>query len=313
MTSRRLALLALLIAALAAGAAPRRRRDADAPTPGVKTIKDVVYGQVGDRKLHLDIDEPDPPLAHMPVIVYLHGGAWKAGSYHGTTNRWFASLGYFCVSVEYRLSGEAPWPAQITDPKAAIRWLRANAEAYRLDAAHIGVWGHSSGAHLAALLGTSGDVPELEGDGGNLGFSTRVQCVVDCFGPTNLFDLVCALGRDSAEVPDEAVREMFGRPVKDAMDLVRQADPRTYISEQTPPFLIQHGTKDRVVPLNQALMLARSLESHGVETILHQVKGADHGFRGINRAAQDRLGVQMAWFFNHWLHEDTWPKAAAGA
>lgn len=260
-------------------------------TPGVKTTRDVVYGHVGARELHVDLDQPDPaPAGKLPVIVYIHGGAFKLGNHHGGENRSLAGLGYFCVNVEYRLSGEAKWPAQINDCKAALRWVRSKAVEYNLDVDRIGVWGHSAGGHLAALLGTSGDVKALEGDSGSPGFSTRVACVVDCFGPTNFL----AMGHGEAGSPES---ELLGKPLAEVPELVRQADPCTYVTKTTPPFLLQHGTHDRSVPFGQSQLLHDALVKAGVEVTLHPVDGADHIFRGASRATLAALTAEQRAFF----------------
>jgi len=265
-------------------------------TPGVTTTRDVVYGKVGDRELRLDIDQPSTPGDKMPAIAYIHGGAFKMGDQHGTENRSLAALGYFCVNVEYRLSGEAKWPAQVHDCKAAVRWLRANAERYHIDPDRIGVWGHSAGGHLAALVGTSGDVPELEGSSGNPGHSSKVACVVDCFGPTNFLAMVGQPGMDhgSADSPESA---LFGRAIAEVPELVKQADPCTYASKSSPPFLIAHGTKDMMVPYNQSELLAEALTKAGAEVTLRPVAGADHGFRGADKATLAALNAEIEGFF----------------
>jgi len=134
-----------------------------------------------------------PALARgrpLPVILWIHGGGWSKGrkEQHSPAIS-FLNDGYAVASIEYRLSGEAPFPAQIVDCKAAVRWLRANAAKYNLDADRIGAWGHSAGGHLAALLGTSGGVPELEGNGDNMSYSSHVQAVCDVSGPADFVRL----------------------------------------------------------------------------------------------------------------------------
>jgi len=266
----------------------------------IVTTRDVVYGKVGERELRLDIDQPRTPGAKMPVVVYIHGGAFRGGTHHGDQNRRFAAQGYFCVSIEYRLSGEAKWPAQIHDCKAAIRWLRANAERYRLDSERIGVWGHSAGGHLAALLGTSGDQADLEGASGNPGHSSRVSCVVDCFGPTNFLAMIGEPGMDHAG-PDSPESQLLGKPLRQVPELVHQADPCTWVTPASPPFLIQHGERDMVVPCSQSRLLAEALQKACVEVTLDVVAGADHGFRGADRETLAALNTEVDSFFRRHL------------
>jgi acetyl esterase/lipase len=250
--------------------------------PGVEFLPDVVYGKAGERELRLDIARPEkPPAGKMPVLVYIHGGGWRGGSRKTGANFPFAVRGYFCASIEYRLSGEATWPAQVHDCKAALRWLRANAEKYHLDTDRIGVWGHSAGGHLAALIGTSGDVPELEGKSGSPGFSTRVAAVVDCFGPTDflaMIDQPSRVDRHGAGCPEAL---LLGKPLREVPDLVRQANPITYVDAKDPPFLILHGDHDDVVPINQSELLHAALQKAGVPSTFRSVKGAGHGGPGF--------------------------------
>src|SRR5207244_1871480 len=146
----------------------------------------------------------------------IHGGGWSAGDKFPTPAARLVAAGYAIASVEYRLTGEAKFPAQIHDCKAAIRWLRANAQKYNLDSAHIGVWGHSSGGHLVSLLGTSGDVKELEGAEGNLDQSSRVQAVVDFSGPA---DLLRTDPSGTKPKDNDGYRAFIGGPLLDRQDI----------------------------------------------------------------------------------------------
>ena len=266
-------------AAPAKTAAPRPER----VVPGdLELLCDVEYGKVGDRALKLDILRPkEPQTQPMPVIVYVHGGAWKAGSKEGAPGTCIALArkGYLVVSVGYRLSQEAIWPAQIEDCKCAVRFLRAHAKEYNIDPGHVGAWGHSAGGHLVAMLGTAGDIKELEGKGGWEKESSRVQAVLDCFGPTDF----AAFEKELPPEKDwrtDALTQLLGVPAKENRDKAAQASPMTFVTKDDPPFLIMHGDKDPIVPLSQSELMVEALKKVGVEATLHVVKGAGHGFGG---------------------------------
>ena len=256
----------------------------------VEVVLNVEYGKGGGRPLKLDILRPkNTPEKPMPAVVFIHGGGWRGGKKEGGVPRLipFAQHGYFCASIEYRLSGEAVFPAQIEDCKCAIRFLRAKAKEYNVDPDRIGVWGASAGGHLVALLGTSGGAKELEGKGGWEKHSSRVQAVVDCFGPTDLVKIVedaakgSVQGRMGFDTANNPVALLLGGPVDQNKDKAVKASSVTYVSKDDPPFLILHGDQDPLVPLSQSESLNAALKNAGVESTLHVVKGAGHGFPGL--------------------------------
>ena len=253
---------------------------AQAP-PDVEVVRDVEFGKGGDRALKLHLVKPkSPPKEPMPVVVYIYGGGWKAGSRDAGVRPLtrLAQKGYFGASIEYRLSQEAKFPAQIEDCKAAIRFLRSKAKEYGIDPDRIGVWGPSAGGHLAALVGTSGDVKELEGAGGSQEFSSRVQAVVDWFGPTDFLKM----GKNKIEhdAPGSPESQLIGGPIQENKEKVAKANPITYVSKDDPPFLIMHGDKDDLVPLSQSELLQEALQKAGVDSTLKVMAGQGHGFRG---------------------------------
>ncbi len=193
--------------------------------------------------------------------------------------------------MSYRLSQEAVFPAQIEDCKAAIRWLRANADQYHIDPDRIGAWGASAGGHLVALLGTSGDVDELEGKLGNSEQSSRVQAVCDFFGPTDFLQMDAHAQRGSRLIHDAAdspESQLVGGPIQTNKGKVARANPITYVTEDDPPFLIVHGDRDALVPWHQSQLLFDALQDAGVKNIaFHKIEGAGHGFGG--RREVDRL------------------------
>ncbi|WDQ15099.1 alpha/beta hydrolase fold domain-containing protein [Rhodopirellula sp. P2] len=249
----------------------------------VEVKRDVVFGKGGDRdlKMHLVFPKtmPDKPL---PAYVWVHGGGWQSGSKEGGVNQVSRMVadGFVGATIEYRLTGEAPFPAQIEDCKCAIRFLRAHAEEYGIDPNRIAVGGSSAGGHLVALLGTSGDVQELEGNGGWQDQSSRVQAVVDLYGPTDFSKFVTTKGFESHNRPGSPESKLLGGgEVLGNNDGIGRVNPITYIDDQDPPFLIIHGTEDPVVPMNQSQLLHEALESAGVETQLELIRGAQHGGR----------------------------------
>ncbi len=261
----------------------------DAP---YETFLDLPYAEVDGRSLLLDLYVPPQRDAPLPVIVWVHGGAWLAGSKSGGPAIRMAERGYAVASVSYRLSGEAKFPAQIHDCKAAVRWLRANAARYSLDPERIGAWGLSAGGHLVALLGTSGGVPDLEGAAGNLEYSSRVQAVVDWFGPTDLLQMDAQALPDSPiqhDAPDSPESLLIGCPIQTCQEKAERANPIRYVTGDEPPFLIMHGDQDLIVPPLQSQLLYDALKKVGVDATLYWVEGAGHGFGGpgIDRMVDD--------------------------
>ncbi|HSG40566.1 MAG TPA: Calx-beta domain-containing protein, partial [Thermoanaerobaculia bacterium] len=203
-------------------------------------------------------------------------------------------------SIDYRLSGTAVWPAQIQDCKGAIRWLRANAATYNLDPNRFGVWGSSAGGHLVAHLGASGGVGtvtvggatvDLEGaTGGNLDRSSRVQAVVDWFGPTDLLQMRFHPSGIAHDDPNSPEGRLIGGAVPDNPDLVATVNPITFLSPDDPPFLLMHGTVDNSVPFAQSELLHRALVTRGLRSTFVPILGAGHGGGGFNsQATQDTV------------------------
>ncbi len=248
----------------------------------VELHNDVEYGKAGNISLKLDWAKPTNSAGKkLPCIMFVHGGGWEGGNKsqgRGVLTSYVMSGEYVVVSVGYRLTKVAPWPAQIHDCKAAVRWVRANAEELGVDSDRIGVWGMSAGGHLVAMLGTSGDVEELEGDVGSPDQSSRVTCVVDYFGPT---DFVGYEGYVAAsENKNGAIYKLLGGSVEEKPDIAKQASPITFVTKDDPPFLFLHGTKDSLVPLLQSETLDNKLKEAGVSSTLVVIQGAGHGFGG---------------------------------
>jgi acetyl esterase/lipase len=240
---------------------------------GVKVLRDLEYVPGGHERQKLDLYLPEKADGPLPVVVWVHGGAWRAGNKNGCPGIFLAGKGFAVASINYRLSEHAAFPAQIEDCKAAIRWLRANAKKYRLDPDHIGAWGGSAGGHLVALLGTTGDMKELEGKGGNLDQSSKVQCVLDWYGPTDFRNMPAERAND----PKSVVAQLLGGPPAKEKEKVVLASPLAHVHKNCPPFLIMHGDKDQSVALAQSEKLAAALEKVNVPVTLVVLKGAGHG------------------------------------
>jgi acetyl esterase/lipase len=239
--------------------------------------RDLAYVPHGHPRQRLDLYLPER-ASPAPLIVWIHGGAWMEGCKEDDLPRDYLAQGYALASLNYRLSQHARFPAQIEDCKAAVRWLRGHAADFNLNPEHIAAWGPSAGGHLAALLGTTGEVREFE-VGENLGFSSRVQAVVDYFGPTDFlqmdaYRLPDGMLHDPAESPESL---LVGGPIQLNREAVARANPLTYLTEQAPPFLIVHGDRDPLVPHHQSQLLAAALEKAGVPVTFYTVRGGGHG------------------------------------
>lgn len=250
-------------------------------------FKDIAYATVSPAQ-KLDVYLPATGKKPFPVIVSIHGGAFMFGDKaDGQVNPMLEAMkrGYAVVSINYRLSGEAIFPAQIHDVKAAIRWVRAQADTYGLDSARIAVWGGSAGGHLSALAGVSGDVAALEDLSlGNAGFSSRVHAVVDWFGPIDFLTMDEQFRQSGKGKPDHSLAgspesKLLGAQITTVPELVAKASPASYITSDDPPFFIQHGTIDHLIPTAQSEAFAAALVTVlGKEKVtLSLLEGADHG------------------------------------
>jgi len=244
-----------------------------------EALRDLEYAVVDSVSLKLDLYLPSAPLAGpVPVVVWIHGGAWLSGDKNRTSAPEVLGPDYAVASIDYRLSPQAPFPAQIHDCKAAIRWLRAHAAEYGIDPDRIGAWGSSAGGHLAALLGTSGGVEELEGTVGDcLGVSSRVQAVCDFFGPIDLLTLVDPTGEIDLGTAQSPVGRLLGGPLAEHIELAKLASPAVHVDATDPPFLIVHGDADEIVPWAQSVTFHRILANAGVDASLYMVGLAGHG------------------------------------
>jgi acetyl esterase/lipase len=238
-----------------------------ASPPGVQVLQDLEYVQGGHERNRLDLYLPEKATRPLPVILFVHGGGWQRGDKTNTPARGFATKGYAVAAMNYRFSQHAVFPAQIHDCKAAVRWLRANAKKYGLDADHIGAWGGSAGGHLVALLGTTAGVKEFEGPGGNVDQSSHVQAVVDWYGPTDFLTVGAK----------ETRTKLLGGDPQQNKDNAMKASPMTYVSKDAAPFLIMHGDQDKTVPIAQSETFAEALKKAGANVTFVVLKGGKHG------------------------------------
>jgi len=242
--------------------------------PGrVEVQSDVVFGSGGGRDLHCDVFIPPNDDNNRIGILLLHGGGWVQGDKSQLRGYGIqlARYGFLCVCSEYRLSGESPWPAQIHDVKAALRWMKANAASLGLDPGRIAVSGNSAGAHLSLILAaTAGDV-EFEGDGGNAGLDTSVAAAVAIYAPTLL--------RTSGN-SDGAVDRLFGGPNVPA-SVQDRASPITWARADFPPTMLIHGNSDTTVPVDASLEMYKSLSAAGAKVEMHIYEGAPHAFDSV--------------------------------
>ena len=301
--ARILPAMCLFLAAFVAGYAQERDRE-QSLLDGIVKHADIVYASIEGRDLVLDVYAPkSSPAELIPVVVWVHGGGWRGGSKDGIRRSVpILSHGLGLVSVGYRLSGEAKFPAAIADVKAAIRWVRANAPRYGFDPDRLGAWGSSAGGHLVALLGTAHEVAEWDSmHEENAGVSSRPTAVCNWFGPTDFLRMNDFPGRIDHDAPDSPESLFIGVPIQENPDKTQRANPIRYVTPDDPPMLHMHGEKDGSVPYNQSELLHAALEKAGVESDLYMVKNADHGFRNMEGDTPESLMERVRDFFDRTL------------
>lgn len=281
MPSRRL--LALLTAAglnltaLSVSAQPNFPGTDVSDRPSIVKTAGITYATVDGNALALDLYMP-ANAENPPLMVYIHGGAWRFGSRDSVSPIDLVDDGFAIASVSFRLTPVAPLPAQVHDIKGAIRFLRANAADYGFDADRIGVTGVSSGAHLAALVGLTNDSPPHEGEvGGNLSVSSDVQAVVSYFGASNLTSILAQSTPLGLNVREPALELLLGGSVDDKVDLARFGSPVFQVDADDPPLLLLHGDQDPQMPINQSLELFGVAKDNALDVAFIPVHGAAHG------------------------------------
>ena len=271
----------------------------------IRVLKDVSYGPYGERNL-LDFYLPsatDVPVPH-PLVICIHGGGWKSGGRgaYAALARALAQRGFAAVCITYRFAPEWHSPTQMDDVQRAVRWLRRNAKQYELDPQRFGAIGGSAGGHLASYLALVDTRDNSDPD--LAGFSSKVQCAVDCYGPVDLVGMM-----NSASAP--IVESFVGKPLAGNEEDYRKASPVTYVSKDPPPFLIMHGTNDLgtargQVPIEQSIAFYEKLKKAGGDATLIKVEGAGHGFPtgGASQYGQQTLPPVIEFFTKHLMSED---------
>jgi acetyl esterase/lipase len=274
-------------------------------TDGAVAVEEnLVYSRAGDSELSLDLARPEGE-GPFPAIVFIHGGGWYMGTRLGYRDdiEEAARRGFVTVTISYRLmkfdaaekdttTATPNFPAQVHDAKAAVRWLRANAGKYHVDPDRIGASGQSAGGHLSLMLGLTDPEAGLEGDGGHAEQSSRVQAVVNVFGPTAMAD--CYRGSSVAWI----FRLFLDGTPDEAPETYEAASPIHYATSDDPPILTLHGDHDPLVPISQARQLDEKLKQVGGSHTLIVLEGQGHGFAGASR---DQAQAAMWAFFEEHL------------
>ncbi len=266
------------------------------PVPG-RVVRDVEFARVDDHSLQLDLHLPaGPPRA--PLIVWVHGGAWRSGSRQDMPLAKLVQEGYAVASVDYRLSTQARFPAQIHDLKAAIRFLRGHELEWRLPTKKILITGDSAGGHLAALVGVSNGHAELEGGIGNdRAQNSGVQGIISFYGGANLTTILQQSTPHGLSVRKPALDLLLGGQPTNVPALARLASPVFHVNPSDPPLLLLHGEQDPQMPVNQALELHGAYQQAKAPVQLEIVSGAAHG--GAKFYDTERLAVVRKFLRRH--------------
>lgn len=296
-------LLLFLLTGAALAQTPKAAPKADATRISAEIIgsleahPDLVYARHGERELQLDLWRPKAAKEPLPAIICIHGGGWFKGERGSMANlaQALAARGFVTATISYRLSGEAKFPAAIQDAKAAVRFLRANAATFGIDAGAIGVTGLSAGGHLAALLTTSGAVKELEGDGGHAEVSSAVQAGIAMGAQSDLQN--ARIAELSARPDDPFYRTFLGASQAEIPQVYALASPRHHIDPSDPPLLFMSGELDD--PSTHADAARADLEKLGIASGLILLPQAPHAFLGRQPAFDACVDASDAFFRKH--------------
>lgn len=259
---------------------------------GQSTTTDIEYARVGERVLNLDLHLP--VQSNPPLIVYVHGGAWRAGSKSDVPIAKLLDHGYAIASVDYRLSTEAVFPAQVHDIKAAIRFLRAKSDLFHLSTQRIAIIGSSAGGHLAALVGVTNGHHELEGKvGEHLEQSSDVQCIVSLFGASNLQTILPQSTAFGLKMRVPALQLLLGGQPEEKPELAKLASPVAHLDQADPPLLLIHGDADPQMPPQQSQEFAKAYEAMKLPVQFVMIPGAKHGGAEFYDAERTEIVVKF--------------------
>ncbi|MFT4556287.1 MAG: acetyl esterase/lipase [Planctomycetaceae bacterium] len=243
----------------------------------IQVSRDIEFAKVDGHSLKLDLYRPVGATSPQ-LVVWVHGGAWRAGSKDGMPLGELVRRGFAIASVDYRLSPVAKFPAQVHDCKAAIRFLRAKAKQYGYDASRIGIAGSSAGGHLVAEIGVTNGHPKLEGTVGEyLDQSSSVHAIVDYYGPTNFLTILKQSTPHGLSVRVPALQLLLGSQPEENPALAKLASPVFHVDKNDPPLLIIHGDQDPQVPINQSHELHGHYKEFGLPVRLEVIHGGAHG------------------------------------
>jgi len=275
---------------------PHGERSKELPEDA-RVLLDLPYVENGHPRQKLDLYLPAQPKG--PLLVWIHGGGWQAGTKDKPPGLALVKNGVAVASLEYRFSQHAIFPAQIEDCKAAIRWLRAHAKEYGYREDLIAAWGASAGGHLVALLAVTGQTKTFD-VGANLDRSSAIQCGVDLFGPSDFpaYDPNLPTPMVQRENPDSVIAQLLGGPVSQKLELAKRASPVTWVTKDAAPLLIMQGSKDPLVPVDQSQRLYDKLKAAGANVTLDIIEGAGHG--GPEFAKEEKLKLIFTFLTKHW-------------
>jgi acetyl esterase/lipase len=267
----------------------------------VRVEKDVVFGKGGSTDLRLDIYRPPAGTEKRMATIHIHGGGFTGGSKETLSERVppYASRGYVGLAVQYRLAGDAKWPAQIEDVKAAIRWARANAKTLGVDPEKIGVVGHSAGGHLALFAAGTANRPEFEGQGGTAGAGTQVVICCAYYPATTVQPRADGTANNLLPPGSDAAAH-------------RAASPVTYIAAGFPPTVIFHGTADTTIPLESSERLFKQLRDVNVPAEFHAIEGVPHVFDSNKEFAEAAAALADLFIDRHVIKPRQWAAPAGG-
>ena len=273
--------------------------DAQETVPaGVLFEKNIEYSNPDDQHLQLNMARPKEGTGPFPAVICIHGGGFRAGtreSFNGLCLQ-LAERGYVAVTVSYRLAPKYQFPAAVYDVKAAVRWMRANAEKYQIDPDRIGTTGGSAGGHLAQFLGVTSGVKKFEGDGGNAEYSSSVKCVVNFYGPSDF-----TKSYDASVDAKDVLPLFLGGNLEQERHRHIESSPLYWGTPEAAPTLFVHGTKDAYVAHEQAGWIVERMKAADVEATLMTIEDGDHGFRTSSPEVKQQIEKARFEFFEKHL------------